>query len=232
MNRLMLPLLAAAPLFAGGPGAPGVIVSRHAAADFALTANPDAAEWNGVPGVAATKGPKGEAVPGHRTEIRSRWTRDNIYFLFVCPYQELHLKPNPSTTTETNHLWDWDVAEVFVGNDFKTITRYKEFEVSPQGEWVDLDIDRVHPLPEGGWLWNSGFENKTRVDAEKKIWYAEMRIPLKSIDNRPPAAGLEMRINFYRCQGQDPHRKYIAWQPTGQDSFHAPEAFGLLKLGK
>ena len=210
---------------------PGAIVSRYTATDFGLTANPNAPQWKNVPGVFAENGPHGEPVPGHRTEIRSRWTPQNIYFLFICPYEELNLKPNPSQKTETNHLWDWDVAEVFVGSDFKEITRYKEFEVSPQGEWVDLDIDRVNPLPEGGWLWNSGFASKARVDAKNKIWYAEMQIPLKSIDSRPPAPGLEMRINFYRCQGREP-RKYISWQPTGEANFHVPKAFGLLKLSK
>jgi hypothetical protein len=39
-----------------------------------------------------------------------------------------------------------------------------------------------------------------------------------------------MRINFFRCQGREPGRKLIAWQPTGGGSFHVPQAFGLLKL--
>src|SRR5580700_3262837 len=214
---------------------PGTIASSYAASDFPLSANPQARQWKDAPPVIAENGPRGEPVPGHQTEIRSRWTRDNIYFLFICPYQVLHLKPHPSRTTETNELWNWDVAEVFVGSDFEHITRYKEFEVSPQGEWVDLDIDRVNPLPEGGWRWNSGFAVKARIDARKKIWYGEMRIPFHSIDSRdsrPPAAGLQMRINLYRCQGREPGRKYIAWQPTGEGSFHVPQAFGLLKLVK
>lgn len=229
MHRLVLCLAAACALPAREPA---VIASRYIASDFPLTANPQARHWKNAPAVFAENGPRGETVPGHRTEIRSRWTRDNIYFLFICPYQELNLKPDPSVTSETNHLWDWDVAEVFVGSDFERITRYKEFEVSPQGEWVDLDIDRVHPLPEGGWLWNSGFAAQARIDEARKIWYAEMRIPLRSIDSRPPAAGLEMRINFYRCQGRPPARKFIAWQPTGEDTFHVPQAFGLLRLVK
>lgn len=57
-----------------------------------------------------------------------------------------------------------------------------------------------------------------------------MCIPLHSIDPRPPRAGVEMRINFYRCQGRQPARKLIAWQPTGEANFHVPQAFGLLKL--
>jgi hypothetical protein len=226
LERMCLLLLACAVLADG----PGVLESHHAAADFALTADPDGAPWKGVAGIFMENGPKGEAHPDHRTEVRSRWTSGNVYFLFICPYQELHLHPNPKITSETNKLWDWDVAEVFVGSDFQHIRRYKEFEMSPQGEWVDLDIDRDHPLPEGGWLWNSGFEVKARIDPKKKIWYGEMRIPLKSIDTRPPAAGIEMRINFYRCQGAGAHRVYIAWQPTHAATFHVPEAFGRMRL--
>src|SRR5579864_8622523 len=228
MERLSVTLLACAPLIlADGPG---VFLSHHAAADFTLSADPDATPWKGVPGLLMENGPKGDAYPDHRTEVRSRWTSDNVYFLFICPYQELHLKPNPTVASETNKLWDWDVAEVFVGTDFQHIRRYKEFEMSPQGEWVDLDIDRDNPLPEGGWLWNSGFEVKARIDLAEKIWYGEMRIPLKSIDARPPATGLEMRVNFYRCQGAGAHRKYIAWQPTHAATFHVPEAFGRMRL--
>ena len=81
-------------------------------------------------------------TPGHRTEIRSRWADKNLYLLFVCPYEELYAKPDPSYTAETNKLWEWDVAEVFIGSDFQNIKRYTEFQVSPRGEWVDLDIDR------------------------------------------------------------------------------------------
>ena len=229
-KQICLALAACAPL--GLADGPGIILSHHAAADFALTADPDAAPWRGVSGIFMDKGPKGEPVPGHRTEVRSRWTKDNVYFLYICPYQELHLHPNPSQTKETNQLWDWDVAEVFIGTNFKNIRRYKEFEMSPQGEWVDLDIDRNRMGNASAWLWNSGFEVKARVDESKKIWYGEMRIPIKSVDDRPPAPGIEMRINFYRCQGADPDRKYIAWQPTHEATFHVPEAFGRMRLAE
>jgi hypothetical protein len=33
------------------------------------------------------------------------------------------------------------VAEVFIGADFTDIRHDKEFEISPQGEWVDFEID-------------------------------------------------------------------------------------------
>ena len=207
-----------------------LIVSHRIKSDFDLTADPNAKSWKGVKGVYADKGFHGETVAGHRTEIRSRWTEANLYFLFVCPYQQLYLKPSPVTNAETNHLWDWDVAEVFIGTDFQRIRHYYEFEVSPQGEWVDLDIDREFKKADNGIKWDSGFTNKTRIDESKKIWYVDMRIPFAAIDKRRPTEGLEYRINLYRCQGQKPDRKYIAWQSTGQESFHAPEKFGRMKL--
>jgi hypothetical protein len=137
----------------------GVITSVYSRQPIELTADPQAPHWR-VPGIFADKGPTGKAAPGHRTEIRSRWTDKTLHFLFICPYQELYLHPNPSTTKETNKLWEWDVAEVFIGSDLGLIHRYKEFQVSPRGEWVDLDIDRDQPKPEGGWQWNSGFGSR------------------------------------------------------------------------
>ncbi len=208
----------------------GQFVSKRVQSDFELTADPGAPQWKGVTGVIADTSNLGKKLPTNRTEIRSRWTPDSLYLLFICPYEELYLKPNPSTTTETNKLWEWDVAEAFIGSDFKNIHQYKEFQVSPQGEWVDLDIDRKQPKPEGGWLWNSGFRTKARIDKAAKVWYGEMRIPFKSIDPRPAVKGNELRIDLFRFQGGPPERKLVAWRPTGNPSNHTPEKFGILVL--
>jgi hypothetical protein len=140
------------------------------------------------------------------------------------------LKPEPKTETETNELWKWDVAEVFIGSDFKNIRRYKEFEISPQSEWIDLDIDLDAPRHEDGWVWNSGFQASARIDASAKIWYAYMRIPYKAVDTRDAVAGNTLRVNFFRSQGARPNRKSIVWQPTLRPTFHVPEVFGTLRL--
>lgn len=208
------------------------IKSFRAQSDFALTADPNSKRWKSVKGVMAERGPRGDLTPGHKTEIRSRWTEKNLYLLFICPYEQLYSKPNPSTTTETNKLWEWDVSEVFIGSDFQNIKHYTEFQVSPHGEWVDLDIDRNPNPPNHDWQWNSGFEVKARIVAGKKIWYGEMRIPMDKIDKRKPQAGQELRINFYRFQGPPPARNRIAWQPTNADNYHVPEAFGQLRFEK
>lgn len=223
----LLVLLAGAPAHAKESN---VIVSRRAKADFALTADPGASPWKGVAGVVADRDRFGVAVPGHRTEIRSRWTPQNLYLLFICPYEALYLHPGPSTTTETNKLWDWDVAEAFIGADFSHIKQYKEFQVSPQAEWVDLAIDRGTEPPSHDVAWNSGFEVKARLDRDRHVWYGAMRIPMAaiSVTARP---GAEARINLYRCQGPPDHRKYINWQAVKNETFHTPEAFGRLRLG-
>jgi len=208
------------------------IKSSYIKSDFALTADPGSPNWKNIKGVIADRGPRGDLTPGHRTEIRSVWSDKNLYFLFICPYEEFHLRSNPSTTTETNRLWEWDVAEVFIGTDFENIKKYTEFQVSPQGEWVDLEIDRGSDPPNHNWQWNSGFEVKAKIESDKKLWYGEMRIPMDKIDQRKPTTGNDMRINFYRLQGPPANRKHIAWQPTNADNYHVPEAFGVLKLEK
>src|SRR5262245_57524417 len=93
-----------APALADGPG---VLISRRAKSDFPLTADPEAKDWKGAPAVIADRNPKGEVVPGHRTEIRSRWTKENLYLLFICPYEALYLKPEPVLDADTNKLWEW-----------------------------------------------------------------------------------------------------------------------------
>jgi len=206
------------------------IESMRADNDVALTTNPVSSFWQGGRAVYAESDTYGKPLPRYRTQIRSRWTKNNLNFLFICPYDTLYLKPAPDTSTETFQLWDWDVAEVFIGSDFQNIRRYKEFEVSPQGEWIDLDIDLTKPQHEDGWKWNSEFQVSTRIDRAAKTWYAAMRIPLAAIDQRPPAEGNTFRINLFRAQGPPSQRKYIVWQPTMSDSFHVPESFGILKL--
>ncbi len=204
--------------------------STRSPQDTAVDTDPNSSFWRGVPAIFAERDTSGTPLPGYRTEIRSRWTDRNLYFLFICPYEQLHLKPDADTKTETNELWNWDVAEAFIGADYRNIRRYKEFEISPQAEWVDLDIDLDTPHPADGWLWNSGMEAGAHIDAAHRIWYGFMRIPYAAVDSRPANAGNRLRINLYRSQGAGADHKLINWQPTGRRSFHVPNAFGELKL--
>ena len=209
---------------------PGVLESRRASADFELTADPDAPQWKNVAGVTASRNYLNEPIPGSPTEFRSRWTEKTLYLLFICPYDELNLKPDPKPTVETPRLWNWDVGEVFIGTDFDHIGHYKELQVSPQGEWVDLDINRDDSKAEGGMAWNSGYKVKARINEQRRIWWGEMAIPMSAIGVTAPKAGMEMRIGLFRIAGAGESKKFYAWQPPGQKSFHVPQAFGRLRL--
>jgi hypothetical protein len=211
----------------GGGAQEDVFKSASATEDVAPSTDPGSSFWRSAPAVHAERDSNGAAMPRYRAEIRSRWTKRNLYFLFICPYEQLSLNPAPSTSSETFRLWDWDVAEVFIGSDFQNIQRYKEFEISPQGEWVDLDIDLTKPHHEDGWIWNSCFNVAARIDPAAKVWYGAMRIPFAALDSRTPAAGATYRINLFWSQREGAK---VAWQPTMSQTFHVPERFGLLRL--
>jgi len=205
-------------------------IASLANADSGPDTDPGSAFWSGAPRIVAEGDFYGNPVPHHRTEILLQWTPTNLYALFICPYLQLHVKPNPNLASETNELWTHDVAEIFIGDDFTNVWRYREFEVSPQGEWVDLDVNLNNPPHEAGWVWESGIQVAARICVPSRTWYAFMRIPWLSISNHSPDIGDQFRVNFYRCQGSDPDRKYITWQPVHRPSFHTPECFGILTL--
>ena len=207
-----------------------VMESSYAERDVALNTNPSSRFWQTAPVVYAEVDAQGRALRDFRTQVRSRWTKRNIYFLFECPYRQLYLNPSPDVVQETYKLWTWNVAEIFLGSDSKQIWRYKEFEVSPQNEWVDLDIDLHKPHHEEGWVWNSGFEHAARIDPTHHIWYAAVRIPLAALDGPAASSGTTFRINLFRTEGSPGTKKAIMWQPTMSTTFHLPERFGLLRL--
>ena len=196
--------------------------------DCPLDPDSSTAFWRNAPVTLLARNAYGEPVTGPPTEVRSRWTRRNLYVIFTCPYETLALKPNPDTSRETNRLWEWDVAEVFIRRDDANIRRYREFEVSPQGEWVDVDVDLDRPNHEGGWVWTSGMEVAAHIDSDRRVWTGAMRIPFSSIDSRPVDAGIALRVNFFRWCALD--RTSIAWIPTMKHTFHVPEVFGTLLL--
>jgi hypothetical protein len=194
-----------------------------------LDTDPACSFWQDAPPIAMNFGPYDEPVPGHETQILSRWTATSLYFLFACSYLELHLKPEPEVHAKQQELWNWDVAEVFIGSCSHPIWRYKEFQVSPQGEWLDLEVD-LKRRADLGFQWDSGFEVSACVDFSSQIWYGAMRIPRASIGLESDANELEARVNFFRSQG--PQHLELAWRPTYSPSFHVPEQFGVLRMAR
>jgi hypothetical protein len=209
---------------------PGVLLSSKSPKDFPLSANSSAKEWKHVSGVIADSSPFGKPLPEARTEIRSRWTEQNLYLLFISKYQKLYLKPNPVLTSDTWGLWNYDVDEAFIGSDFHNVDVYKEFEVSPQGEYIDLDVDRSRKGEQADADWDSGWHVRARIDQKRRLWFCEMQIPWRAVATHAPAVNDEFRLNLYHIEGGPVERKYVVWQITNSPSFHTPQSFGRLRL--
>jgi alpha-galactosidase len=164
------------------------------------------------------------ADAARETEVRLLWTAESLFLRFLAKYRTISVFPDAERSGRRDQLWNRDVAEVFLQPDRSDLRRYKEFEVSPNGFWIDLDIapGEKHDL-------KSGLRRRVVRNEAQKIWTAELAIPLKCLVARfdPNAT---WRVNFYRVEGANEPRFYAAWRPTGTavPNFHVPEAFGEL----
>jgi hypothetical protein len=170
-----------------------------------------------------------------KTEVKGLWTNTHLFLLFICPYRTLNLFLPAQNGNDRDKLWDKDVVEMFLGDDWKNIRHYREFEIAPTGDWVDLAIDLDNKSY--GQTWNSGWQTQARIDEKAKIWYAAAMIPLSSISAAKVSPGTKWRMNLYRIDGESPdsQRRFLCWQPTcvvNRDPNHVPEAFGTLVFEK
>ncbi len=209
-----------------------IFTSQYSRKDFEMTADPRSKFWKNIKPLIIDKSILGAPADNLKSEARSRWTDEYLYFLFSGPFEDQVLKPDPDTIIETFRLWQWDDFELYIGSDFENINLYREFEVSPQGEFLDLNINSEVPMAghNDERLWDSGFKVKARVDQENKMWYAELKIPVDSFDKRRPEAGNKFRVNIYRLQGPQDDRDFLAWKPTMVWNPHHPEVFGIMEL--
>jgi len=170
--------------------------------------------------------------PEAATRVASVWTETHICFAFSSRYDSLNIYEGEDPKTERWQLWDRDVVEVFLNPQPDRMNHYFEFEVAPNNQWLDLEIDKTKD-PFNDASWNSGFDHATRIDAEHHIWTAEMRIPLASMNVREIHPGAQWRVNLFRASGKGPddHRKFLAWSIIPEEkTFHVPTRFGILKL--
>lgn len=201
-----------------------------------LNADPHSAAWKKAKSAWITKDcSKTLDYPNLKTEVKGFWTDTDLYLLFVCPYDTLNLWLPPENDKPRRKLWDRDVVEMFLGDDWQNIRHYREFEIAPTADWIDLAIDLDHRGQNRGW--RSGWKTTARIDEQAKIWYAACRIPLRSVSEKAVKPGTRWRANLYRIDGPgpDPQRRFMCWQPTcvvNRDPNHVPENFGTLIFTK
>lgn len=216
---------------------PGASFSApHVAQAPELSTDPHSATWAHAASTWITKDCTHQFdYPHLKTEVRGFWTDSDLYLLFISPYKELNLWLPADNTKDRLKLWDRDVVEFFLGDDWAHFRRYREFEIAPTGDWVDLaiDLDKEHNTAD----WNSGWQRLGHIDEKNHVWYAAARVPLHSVSEKPVRAGTRWRANLYRIDGLGPdsERHFMCWQETcavNRDPNHVPEHFGTLVFGK
>jgi len=212
------------------------MTSKSLAADFVPNGDLTKSVWKNAVRISLGDRVSHKPLAGSETEVASLWTAHHIYFAYWCQYRSLNIYEGEDPAKERWELWNRDVVEAFINPQPERFLHYYEFEVAPNNQWIDLEID-LSKKPMNDASWNSHFEHATKIDAGHKAWTAEMRIPVTSMNAGDIHAGDEWRINLYRCDGpgDDSQRRFLSWSPlpagTG-GSFHQPAAFGIVRFVK
>ena len=204
-------------------------MAAHVDREIALDAGHPAAEWQNATPIRFFSDWQGKNPdPQRETRVRVLWSSRTLYLRFECLYRELYVFEDSEPNGRRDHLWERDVAEVFLQPDPCRERLYTEFEVSPNGMWLDLDI-----FPGGLGDLKSGLRSSVVLDEGTHTWNAELAIPLAALTVNFDARAV-WRVNFYRVEGRQEPRAYLAWQPThtAQPNFHVPRAFGKLRFAR
>ena len=188
---------------------------------------PSQVSWEKAPLLQFDRDWRGEnADPQRATEVRVVWTVETLFIRFRCSYRNITVFPDARADGWRNKLWDRDVAETFLQPDASDPRIYREFEVSPNGYWIDLAVahGKIEEL-------HSGLRRRVVMDEKLHTWTAEMALPMKCLTTHFDPQ-LPWRANFFRIEGESEPRFYAAWSPTHspKPNFHVPSAFGTLKF--
>lgn len=198
----------------------------HIRADFPVS-QLDSKNWDLAKDVPINKYWSGKDAPAGRHAVtRLLWSETALYVRFEADQAEpLVVSDPPNLTSKTEGLWDRDVCEIFIAPDKAHRNKYFEFEIAPNGEWIDLGIEVLPKKRKTDLDYHSRMESAVRVD-DKKIVMA-IRIPFKALGKTPKPGDVWLG-NLFRCVGKGPTRGYLAWQPTKtkNPNFHVPEKFG------
>ncbi len=160
------------------------------------------------------------------------WSDTALYILFEANQNEpLIISKTPNLKTKTKGLWDRDVCEIFLAPDKAEFRKYFEFEIAPNGEWIDLGIYQKSDARETDFEYNSGMKSAVKIENEKIVM--AIKIEWKAF-GKTPKKGDAWLGNIFRCVGAGETRGYLAWSPTETKlpNFHVPEKFGEFEFAK
>ncbi len=189
--------------------------------------------WGKVEEISFEKYWSGENAPKERHfKARLLWSDFALYVRFEANQNEpLIISETPNLQTKTRGLWDRDVCEIFIAPDKNEPRRYFEFEIAPNGEWIDLGIYQKTDKRITDFEYVSGMQSAVKIEKNKIIM--AIKIEWKAF-GKVPKAGDVWRGNIFRCVGAGESRGYLAWSPTETKTpnFHVPEKFGEFEFVK
>lgn len=162
-------------------------------------------------------------------------TAEQLVILFEGHYTHLRTSSTTRrlrTSGKTPNLWEQsDVFEFFIGPQARKTQVYKEFQVAPDGRWLDLAVIHQNGSFRGDDGWSSGCQCRSAVDEKSQVWRSLIEIPWKAIMGEENSQS-DWHCNFYRASGRFHGDELLAWSPTGvaPGSFHRTECFGNLDI--
>ena len=202
-----------------------VLKARHLQRDFAPDGKLGEPAWKDAPAVRLEyQSNDASPRPDLSTTVRALWSADFLYLAYEGPFTRLSVFA-PARADERIGLWDKDVVEAFIGTDAAQPAHYTEYEWSPNGERLDIEVE----LPaKKDFAWSSGMESAVTVDDAAHVWRAEIRIPVKALAAAPLQPGTRWRINLFRHDTAT--QGFLAFSPTLTATFHTPERFGWIEF--
>ena len=208
------------------------IWSSRASGDFTPDGNLEKDVWTCAQQIRFSREAfAGWSYPEIETSIATVWTPAHLYLACRCKFVSLHIYEAEDIGRERWELWNRDVVEAFIAPSPVAASHYYEFEVAPNNQWLDLEIDfdEGEPIQKD---WSSGFLHATQIDQVQGVWTAEMRIPVDAMGITEIDPFSFWRINFCRCDGGGNERRFLSWRALGDGcrSFHQPASFGMLRF--
>src|SRR5579871_6073047 len=146
----------------------GTVVARRAT-DFDVEGFPSAGAWAKAQAISFDWDWRGENADAQRsTEVRVLWNAETLFLRFAQRYRTITVYADAREDGWRDELWDRDVAEAFLQPDSSDPRKYLEFEVAPNGQWIDLLISHGTKAELG-----SRLKRRVAMDEARKAWTAE-----------------------------------------------------------
>ena len=193
----------------------------------------DSKSWDKAKDLLIDKYWSGILAPfGRHLKTNLLWSNTALYVRFEANQSEpLIISKTPNILSKTHGLWDRDVCEIFIAPNKSEVRKYFEFEIAPNGEWIDLGVHQLAAKRKTDLEYNSGMQSASKIE-KHKVWMA-LKIEWKAFNKTPKAGDIWMG-NLFRCVGSGETRGYLAWQATKTKTpnFHVPTKFGEFEFVK